>query len=192
MSHDCLSRSDLYGFLPQVSRLLRSHPVSESSAILVGDRLFGELVPLRTFGNIRYKWPSAQLRETAVLLGVPPSYQIHPRQYKTPPYLTALPELTEHRLSRRDRFLIIASDGLWDMLSPGEAVQVVQAALSETDPNVNPATKLILTALGGSVHSVDYRRVAVMLSISGTVARNYRDDITVVVVEFDESRFGAT
>lgn len=132
------------------------------------------------------------MRETAVLVGVPPSYSIHPRQYKTPPYLTALPELTEHRLSARDRFLIIASDGLWDMMSPGEAVQVVQAALQDSDPNVNPATRLILTALGGSVHSVDYRRVAIMLSISGTVARNYRDDITVVVVQLDGDRLGKT
>ncbi len=172
-------------FSLQVSRLLRSHPVSESSAILAGDRLFGELVPLRTFGNIRYKWPAAQLRETAQLLEVPANYPIHPRQYKTPPYLTAMPELTEHKLGPHDRFLIIASDGLWDMLSPGEAVQVVQGAIDDPDVNANPATKLILTALGGSVHSVDYRRVAVMLSISGTVARNYRDDITAVVIQFD-------
>ncbi len=45
--------------------------------------------------------------------------------YHTPPYLTAKPEIIHHRLTSRDKFLIIASDGLWDELSPLQAVRLV-------------------------------------------------------------------
>lgn len=45
--------------------------------------------------------------------------------YHTPPYLTALPEVTYHQLTPRDKFLILASDGLWDLMTPLQAVQLV-------------------------------------------------------------------
>lgn len=45
--------------------------------------------------------------------------------YFTPPYLTAKPEITHHSLTSRDKFLIIASDGLWDMITPLQAVKLV-------------------------------------------------------------------
>lgn len=44
--------------------------------------------------------------------------QVLAPNYHTPPYLTARPEITHHRLTPRDRFLVIASDGLWDLVSP--------------------------------------------------------------------------
>lgn len=44
--------------------------------------------------------------------------QMIPPNYHTPPYLTARPDVTYHRLTPRDKFLIIASDGLWDCLTP--------------------------------------------------------------------------
>jgi hypothetical protein len=37
---------------------------------------------------------------------------------QTPPYLTALPEISYHRLTARDKFMVIGSDGLWDMMTP--------------------------------------------------------------------------
>jgi serine/threonine protein phosphatase PrpC len=34
---------------------------------------------------------------------------------KTPPYLTAMPEITRYERTEHDRFLIIASDGVWGL-----------------------------------------------------------------------------
>lgn len=45
--------------------------------------------------------------------------------YKTPPYLTARPEIIKHTLAPKDKFLVIASDGLWDLLSPTQVVRLV-------------------------------------------------------------------
>ena len=42
------------------------------------------------------------------------------------PVLSAEPSLYEKELSPTDRFLIFASDGLWDMMSDQEAVDIVQ------------------------------------------------------------------
>lgn len=41
-----------------------------------------------------------------------------PPYYYTPPYLTAKPQIVHHHLQPRDRFLILASDGLWDFMTP--------------------------------------------------------------------------
>ena len=45
--------------------------------------------------------------------------------YKTPPYLTARPEITKCTLVPKDKFVVIASDGLWDLLSPTQVIRLV-------------------------------------------------------------------
>lgn len=86
------------------------------------ERLLGQLAPLRALGDFRYKW-SKEILETKVVpfLGensIPPNYH-------TPPYLTAKPEIHYHRLRPCDKFLILGSDGLWDLMSPLQAVKLV-------------------------------------------------------------------
>lgn len=41
-----------------------------------------------------------------------------PPYYYTPPYLTAKPQVVHHQLQPRDKFLILATDGLWDFMTP--------------------------------------------------------------------------
>lgn len=60
------------------------------------------------------KWVTPILGETAL-----------PPHYKTPPYLSARPEIIKHTLSPKDKFIVIASDGLWDLLSPTQVVRLV-------------------------------------------------------------------
>jgi serine/threonine protein phosphatase PrpC len=57
---------------------------------------------------------------------------------KTPPYLTAMPDITQHRRSSNDRFLIIASDGVWGLkeLTDQWAVRTVQKGIEKgEDPS---------------------------------------------------------
>ncbi|CAH0547596.1 unnamed protein product [Brassicogethes aeneus] len=53
------------------------------------------------------------------------STTVVPPNYHTPPYLSGKPEVTHHRLTPRDKFLIIGTDGLWDMMTPLQAVRFV-------------------------------------------------------------------
>jgi serine/threonine protein phosphatase PrpC len=57
---------------------------------------------------------------------------------KTPPYLTATPEITHHDRTRDDRFLVIASDGVWGLkgITDEWAVGKAQEGI---DSGLNPA-----------------------------------------------------
>lgn len=89
------------------------------------------LMPLRAFGDVRFKW-SRELQqnvldslESGVDLDSLNLYQYTPPNYLTPPYLDVAPELVYHKLRPQDRFLILGSDGLWDEMGNEEAVRLV-------------------------------------------------------------------
>lgn len=108
--------------LAEVRRITGDHPLGERDTVIRGERLLGQLAPLRAFGDFRYKWPADVLQKYAV-----PYYGEHviPQNYFTPPYLTAEPEISYHLINPRDRFLIIATDGIWDFMTPTQAVKLV-------------------------------------------------------------------
>lgn len=88
-------------------------------------------MPLRAFGNVKFKWSIDTLKSTASLLGLSPSYPVTPQFYISPPYLSSEPEIRKLSIDPScHRFLIIASDGLWDKMSPMEAVQTVEKCWS--------------------------------------------------------------
>lgn len=99
--------------MAEVKRIIAEHPSSERDTVIRGDRLLSQLAPLRAFGDIRYKWTREQLQKFIV-----PHFgaQVIPPNYHTPPYLHARPSIQHHKLTPRDKFLILASDGLWDVL----------------------------------------------------------------------------
>ncbi|KAF5292879.1 hypothetical protein FQR65_LT11131 [Abscondita terminalis] len=111
----------------EVKRIINEHPRNESSTIIKMERLLGQLAPLRAFGDFRYKW-SKQILQDVVMehfgeTTIPPNYH-------TPPYLTAKPDVIYHRLTPSDKFLVIASDGLWDIISPLQVVRYVGEHMS--------------------------------------------------------------
>lgn len=198
----------------ELKRIWGEHPETERITIIRRGRLLGELAPLRSLGDYRYKWPIKTLKEVAVpILGE----RAIPMNYLTPPYLSAKPDIFYHRLTPRDRFLIIASDGLWDMMTPLQAVKLVgehmkgkvffyplklpknnvqlgdinellshrKESLKSKPKDRNAATHLIRHAIGGTEYGIDHSRLAHLLSLSSDVSRIFRDDITVTVVFFD-------
>lgn len=111
----------------EVNRIMNDHPRNESSTIIKMERLLGQLAPLRAFGDFRYKWSKQILRDVVIKHfgenSIPPNYY-------TPPYLTAKPEIIYHRLTPCDKFLVIASDGLWDLISPAQVIRYVGEHMS--------------------------------------------------------------
>ena len=180
----------------EVKRLQSEHPGEENFVIKNG-RLLGQLQPLRSFGDIQYKWD--KVTHSHVLTQVYGGPIVPPSVYKTPPYLTAKPVVTHHHLQPHDKFLILATDGLWDMLSNEQAVGLVADFLKQQSKDKgnkaegdaadsqsellehNAATHLIRHALGGNDHSF----VAQMLLVPDQYRRMWRDDITVTVLFFN-------
>lgn len=177
----------------EVRRLEEAHPGEESTVIMEG-RLLGGLMPLRSFGDVVYKWPKKYHTVT----------EYTPPFYKTPPYLTAEPVVTSKSIDEGDGFMILATDGLWDMLTSQVAVETVGrvrdggngrgksvmsrifGAGDESDDcgcvSDNAATVLLWEALGG-----DEASVSQMLRLPQKVSRLYRDDISIMVVHFKRS-----
>lgn len=108
--------------LKEVQRILEEHPKEEHDTAIRNERLLGQLAPLRALGDFRYKWSNEIMDKYVV-----PTFGEHavPPHYYTPPYLTALPEVQHHVLGPSDKFLVIASDGLWDFLTPSQVVGLV-------------------------------------------------------------------
>ncbi|KAL6905488.1 hypothetical protein ACP4OV_003089 [Aristida adscensionis] len=77
------------------------------------------------------------------------------------PWVTCEPEVSRRRLTPDCRFLVVASDGLWNKVSCQEAVDVVLAAGAGTAAAVAPCKELVAMAR----------------------SRGSRDDITVMVVD---------
>lgn len=118
LSHDHNARNK-----SEVGRVLSEHPTNESHSVIRSDRLLGLLMPFRAFGDIRFKWAANYLREY-----LQPYYKkgdAIPQFYLSPPYLTVKPEITKHKLTKKDKFLVLATDGVWDLLSPERVVELI-------------------------------------------------------------------
>lgn len=203
----------------EVQRLFSRHP-NESNNILRGGRLFGELMPLRAFGDNRYKWSRKELmslKEAAskssddTLQGYK-NYTIQ-NSYRTPPYLDAEPQVVRYRLSPKDRFLVLATDGLWDSdgmtvekvvslvghhsmgqqsltryrPSEGTNLQRINEVLKKRKENLSKRTvdKNSATHLLRHALGLEHGSVSAQLTLPEKLVRYYRDDITITVVYFD-------
>ncbi|XP_075995040.1 pyruvate dehydrogenase [acetyl-transferring]-phosphatase 1, mitochondrial-like [Genypterus blacodes] len=119
----------------EVQRILGEHPLSEQRTVVRHDRLLGLLLPFRAFGDVRFKWSAetlSRLYETRpdVLSPLGEAVQMQPPHYVTPPYLSATPEISRHQIRAVDKFLILATDGLWELMHRQTVVQLVGEQLT--------------------------------------------------------------
>lgn len=170
----------------EVERIKREHP-GEENTVIIANRVLGSLMPFRTFGDVDFKW------ERKYLEGIVPLWP----NYKTPPYITAEPVVSQHKLQHGDKFVILASDGLWERMSNEEAVNIVAKTIKDDAWFLttlfrktadkccrrNAATDLLWNSLGGTE-----KTVADLLSVDSKYSRMFRDDITVIVVFFKENK----
>ncbi|XP_051878850.1 pyruvate dehydrogenase [acetyl-transferring]-phosphatase 1, mitochondrial-like [Pristis pectinata] len=206
----------------EIERVKSEHPKSEAKTVVKQDRLLGLLMPFRAFGDVKFKW-SIELQKRVLesgpeLLNENECTKFIPPNYHTPPYLTAQPEVTYHKLRPQDKFLVLATDGLWEILHRQEVVRIVgehltgvhlqqpitvggykvtlgqmhellmerRARISSAFEDQNSATHLIRYAVGhNEFGAIDHKRLSKMLSLPEDLARMYRDDITVTVVQFN-------
>ncbi|KAK3488407.1 phosphatase 2C-like domain-containing protein [Neurospora crassa] len=104
----------------EAARLRKLHPGEEH--VVRHGRVLGGLEPTRAFGDASYKWSrelSEKLREKFFGRSVSPLL-------KTPPYVTAEPVVTTTKIEpEKGDFVVMATDGLWEMLTNEEVVGLV-------------------------------------------------------------------
>lgn len=104
----------------EAARIRKMHP-GEEYAIRNG-RILGGLEPSRAFGDASYKW-SREISERMKnsFFGRTPSQLL-----KTPPYVTAEPIVTTTKIQPENGdFVVMATDGLWEMLTNEEVIGLV-------------------------------------------------------------------
>ncbi|KAG6910961.1 hypothetical protein DXG01_006015 [Tephrocybe rancida] len=148
----------------ELKRLQSEHPKDEADYVVREGRILGGLEPSRAFGDARYKWPRA-VQETlsqAFLVGNGRPLRPPPALFKTPPYVTARPVVTHRKFDfptdteastsseSAPRFLVLATDGLWDELSSEDVVSLVGGHLAGLKGNVpkNELSTLVPTSSG--------------------------------------------
>ncbi|KAI6092414.1 protein serine/threonine phosphatase 2C [Hypoxylon rubiginosum] len=117
--------TDCTGATPsEVARIQAQFP--DEPDIIKGGRVWG-MQPSRTFGDGMWKWNAAlkeKLRNYYNGLSLPSAVRYS--GYKEGPYLTAEPLVTTTKIpDDQPSFLILATDGLWDMMSSEQAVDLV-------------------------------------------------------------------
>ncbi|KAJ3108564.1 hypothetical protein HDU97_000846 [Phlyctochytrium planicorne] len=199
--------------LDEQARLAHEHPGEEETVVMRG-RLLGYLMPSRAFGDAIFKWPVAlQKRLLPYLMDRSETLP----NYISPPYLTAEPVITRYRLDpTRDRFLVLATDGLFDELESEEVVDIVAGYLAQngilSSHNTSlselqaekPSTSIqgassfeyqrwaqvdenVATSLiRNALGGRDEDRLGRILAIPAPYSRRFRDDITVNVVFFGD------
>ncbi|KAI0346871.1 protein serine/threonine phosphatase 2C [Trametopsis cervina] len=134
----------------ELKRIRSEHPASEAETVIMRGRVLGGLEPTRAFGDARYKWSrdAQSILNQAFMAGSGTSMRSAPSLLQTPPYVTARPVVTHRKLSLPDpgnpgvkpksslRFIILATDGLWDEISSEDAVALVGGHLAGLKGNV--------------------------------------------------------
>ncbi|KAF9441687.1 protein serine/threonine phosphatase 2C [Macrolepiota fuliginosa MF-IS2] len=161
---------DQTGRNPNEAERMRAEHPGEADHVIRDGRVLGGLEPTRAFGDARYKWPRP-VQETlsqAFMVGNGKPLRPPPSLFKSPPYVTARPVVTHRKLTFDSspsppsqnsttntnplRFLVLATDGLWDQLSNDEVVSLVAGHLSGLQGTIPKSTlpSLIPTTTGSS------------------------------------------
>ncbi|KAK8228261.1 protein phosphatase 2C [Phyllosticta capitalensis] len=127
-----LSEDQTGGTESEAARLRKEHPGEPD--VTRNGRILGGLEPSRAFGDAVYKWSvETQKKIREVYFGRSP-----PPLLRTPPYVTAEPIITTTKVEpQKGDFVVMATDGLWEMLTNEEVVGLVGQWLEEQAENKN-------------------------------------------------------
>ncbi|XP_074579611.1 putative protein phosphatase 2C 25 isoform X2 [Curcuma longa] len=138
-------------------------------------RIKGIIQVSRTIGDAYLKKPEFALD--------PSITRFCPAEPLCRPVLTAEPSVFTRTFLPQDKFVIFASDGLWEHLSNQQAVEIVH-----NHPREGIARRLIRTALQEAARKREMR-YADLKKVDKGIRRFFHDDITVIVIYIDHEFF---
>ncbi|KAG6413613.1 hypothetical protein SASPL_126327 [Salvia splendens] len=160
--------------LEEVRKELKmSHPEDPQILVLRQGvwRIKGIIQVSRSIGDAYLKRPEFALDPTFP--------RFHLQEPLRRPVLRADPAMFIRLLQPKDKFIIFASDGLWENLTNQEAVEIVH-----NNPRLGIARRLIVSALmkAAKTRKIPYNEIK---KLNQGTRRQIHDDITVVVLFID-------
>ncbi|KAK4834128.1 hypothetical protein QYF36_017441 [Acer negundo] len=165
--------------MEEVRQELRSSHPDDSHIVVMKHgvwRIKGIIQVSRSIGDAYLKRPEFSLD---------PSFpRFHLSEPIRRPVLTAVPSIYTRTLQPNDKFLIFASDGLWEHLTNQEAAEIVY-----NNPRAGVAKRVLTTALSVAARKREMRYDD-LKKVEKGVRRYFHDDITVVVIFIDHELVG--
>eukprot|EP01062_Namystynia_karyoxenos_P074709 TRINITY_DN71676_c0_g1_i1.p1 TRINITY_DN71676_c0_g1~~TRINITY_DN71676_c0_g1_i1.p1 ORF type:complete len:838 (+),score=204.00 TRINITY_DN71676_c0_g1_i1:343-2514(+) len=98
--------------------------------------------------------------------------------------VTSEPEISIHTIAPEDEFVILATDGLWDVMSPQEAVQLVREARAEIDAETHAGVSEC-SSTSSMAQPLDHSVIPEAL-VADALDRGTGDNVSCVVVFLNE------
>lgn len=182
-------------------RLFDEHPGESIFIKGMKNRILAYLEPTRAFGNALLKLSIQDIRviEAAYLQQNKPIFgwdkfedMPHAQNYKTPPYISVIPDITYHEIDeKKTQFLIMASDGLWTKCKNLDAVNIVSEYLQAKNEVIfNSASFLcrqVLLPKRKSTHESLIKKISQNFMAGPHISRSKRDDMTITILVFDKT-----
>lgn len=161
-------------------RLAQAHP-DESGVVRENHPgvwyVRGRLQPTRALGDLYLKYGELNGKPRSREWG---RYLAPPH---TPPYITATPETRVHTIDpKQDAFVILACDGVWDVLTSDEAVGIVAQHAGSYDSAADALVTAALAKAAAQAHMSPQQLAGIG---PGRSRRSLVDDLTVVVLWLD-------
>ncbi|XP_057983837.1 probable protein phosphatase 2C 43 isoform X2 [Malania oleifera] len=165
--------------MEEVRQELRSLHPDDSHIVVMKNgvwRIKGIIQVSRSIGDAYLKRPEFSLDPSFPRFHVPDPIRR--------PVLTAEPSMYSRTLQPKDKFLIFASDGLWEHMTNQEAVEIVY-----NNPRPGIARRLLRKALNEAARKREMR-YGDLKKVEKGIRRFFHDDITVVVIFIDHGFAG--
>ncbi|XP_072950673.1 probable protein phosphatase 2C 39 isoform X4 [Typha angustifolia] len=150
-------------------KLVSDHP--DDPSVITYNRVKGKLKVTRAFGVVYLK----ERKFNDALMGI-----LRVPNLCSPPYVSNHPHTLTHRVSGKDLFVVLGSDGLFDFFSNNEVVEIVHQFMEE-NPFGDPAKHLIEELLVRAAKDAGFSAEELMKIPTG-IRREYHDDVTVIVI----------
>lgn len=136
--------------LNEVKRIREEHP-NEPNVITRG-RILGSLQPSRAFGDYRYKLKEIDGQSLDSLPDYLKLYlRSQPRNFMTPPYVTAKPEITTTKIDENIKLMVIGSDGLFEFLTNEEIASLAIKWLEHNQGSIKDPKLPVVTDISDNV-----------------------------------------
>jgi serine/threonine protein phosphatase PrpC len=100
------------------------------------------------------------------------------------PYVTHLPDIYQYKITNTDEFVIMACDGLWDVLRNEEAVNFVRDYRHNNHTHLYAIPRLYPPENGRHVHS---KNIAEKLA-DYAIARGSTDNVSIIIIFFNNKK----
>ena len=136
----------------------------------------GRLQPTKSLGDMYLKFK--EFNDISILDAEFKKQAISYEEFNGP-YIDHIPEITSHILNEDDEFVVLATDGLWELLSSREVCEIINEN-NENKLNITDALRKAALHKAAIKANIKFEE---LLKLPKSLKRAVHDDISIMVVD---------